>query len=321
MNLESENMKRQWLEAAEESRNARLNCKRLLDRCTELEYELSQQKKLNEVSARSTLGTLPEENKFLKTAHERLIREMNAQREITAKMTDQCNASTAKLKMREEQLTLFQELENSLRNQNGLIIEEIEFSRKQVSETDQRIANLEKENEDLKQALQDEQENYRTQLLAVDKKLKSLDEDTQFAKWIPTSVEKIKRQEKRIKKQMEILGQGQAGLRQFIDELISDLSLAIKLSPLSDLLKLTEHELKKLEIEVKKTPISDPTRKSMEIALGQLIEQRDFLKETTDASSQIWVEKIQKMRKFSEDFRLEELPPLPSILEIETVPK
>jgi hypothetical protein len=83
------------------------------------------------------------------------------------------------------------------------------------------------------------------------------------------------------------------------------------LNPVQDLLKVTEYEMNKLEIELKKTPTSSPSRSSLENTMEQLIEQKNFLRSISDVSSGVFETKIARLREFARDFRIEEIPPLP----------
>ena len=63
-------------------------------------------------------------------------------------------------------------------------------------------------------------------------------------------------------------------------KLSAEIQEAVRLHPLKDYYNLTCKEVIRVEIELKKTPTSSPNRKSLEKAMEQLINQREYLKGT-----------------------------------------
>ena len=88
------------------------------------------------------------------------------------------------------------------------------------------------------------------------------------------------------------------------------------MNPTADLLKITEYELGRVEIEMKKTPTSSPSRRVLEENFEDLIQQRNFLRTVREASDREAQSKLTRLQDILSDERLDEIPPPPPVGEI-----
>lgn len=94
-------------------------------------------------------------------------------------------------------------------------------------------------------------------------------------------------------------------------QLAGEIHAARSMNPLEDYLKLTEFELSKIELQLKKTPTLSSERPKLEKFLGQMTEQRDFLLQVIEQSKANLDQQSKKLAKIVEAARLSPLPPLP----------
>lgn len=95
--------------------------------------------------------------------------------------------------------------------------------------------------------------------------------------------------------------------RQLADEVRS----ARTLSPLKDYLSLTEFEMSKTELQLKKTPTISLERARLESVLTQLHEQREFLKKSISKSRTQLDEQAANLLKIARSLKAGTIPPLP----------
>jgi predicted RNase H-like nuclease (RuvC/YqgF family) len=121
----------------------------------------------------------------------------------------------------------------------------------------------------------------------------------------------ISSQEERLRNYAQALSQEKHCVRQFARQLAEQIEMARNLPPLKDYLSLTEFELSKLELQLKKTPTSSPARPELEQGLSQLIQQRDFLRSVIDASRADIERQAAVIIKIAKEETLVPCPPLP----------
>lgn len=93
--------------------------------------------------------------------------------------------------------------------------------------------------------------------------------------------------------------------------LADEIRAATTLAPLKDYLALTEFELGKVEILLRKTPVISIERPRLEANFNQMIEQRDFLK-TAIANSQRQLDhQAMQLMKIARPEKLSPIPPMP----------
>ena len=168
--------------------------------------------------------------------------------------------------------------------------------------------------EKVKKEVQAVQEKYQSQFATLKGELDQLKlENKMKAESIAKTKQIQQARQERLKTYAERVNQEKTTLASFTEGLKQEMTLAAKMNPVKDLLKLTEFELGKLEIELMKTPTSSPIRRNLEAGVDELVQQKRFLSGVLSDSENEWNQKIQKLIELSRDFRLETLPPLPPI--------
>jgi DNA repair exonuclease SbcCD ATPase subunit len=122
---------------------------------------------------------------------------------------------------------------------------------------------------------------------------------------------RIKRHEERLRVYAEALEAGKETLRDFARQLAQELREAGTLHPLQDYLAATERELSKVERELRKTPDSAPARHGLEQSFASIIDQRDFLRASIEASRKLIERQAEKVLGIALSPDLEPMPPTP----------
>ena len=198
------------------------------------------------------------------------------------------------------QLQLFQELEGSLRDQQEALGAEAAYLRQEKEQAEERIQSLIAENERLSSRI--------TEL--------SASERPSVFNGSGASNESLFRKEIRLENYAKRLRSGQTLVRETLNEALVELETAMAMNPTADLLKITEYELGRVEIEMKKTPTSSPTRRILEENFEDLIQQRNFLRNVREASEQEAQAKLSRLQGILTDERLDEIPPPPPVGDI-----
>ena len=183
------------------------------------------------------------------------------------------------------QLQLFQELESSLRDQQEALGAEAAY--------------LRQENEKLNARIVEESSQMRPAIQAAN-----------------TSSDSLIKKEHRLEGYAKRLRSGQALVREALNEALVELETAMTLNPTADLLKITEYELGRVEIEMKKTPTSSPSRRVLEENFEDLIQQRNFLRNIREVSEKEAQSKVARLQEILSDERLDDIPPPPPVGEI-----
>lgn len=198
------------------------------------------------------------------------------------------------------QLQLFQELEGSLREQQEVLATESAYLRQEKDQSEERIRELTAENE----------------------RLSALLEAQTVAQVIPefrtgnASLDELLKKESRLEGYARRLRSGQALVRETLNEALVELETAFQMNPTSDLLKITEYELGRVEIEMKKTPTSSPSRRVLEENFEDLIQQRNFLRNIREVGEKETQTKLARLQEILSDERLDDIPPPPPVGEI-----
>lgn len=101
--------------------------------------------------------------------------------------------------------------------------------------------------------------------------------------------------------------------QRIVSQLAREIQQAITLHPLNDYLSVTEKEISRLEWELKITPTLSGNRKSLEISIGMLIEQRDYLKLLISKSENLLLSKSSSLERILNSGLLTETPPMPPL--------
>ena len=94
-------------------------------------------------------------------------------------------------------------------------------------------------------------------------------------------------------------------------QLAEEIHSARTLNPLKDYLSLTEFELSRIELQLKKTPTVSLDRPRLEACLSQMHEQREFLKSAIAKSKRQLDEQAASLLKIARGQKVGAIPPLP----------
>jgi hypothetical protein len=143
----------------------------------------------------------------------------------------------------------------------------------------------------------------------ADKILSALTE--QEARIAQERTEKLEIQSERLRRYAEALNQEKDWIRTTAAQMEEEIRNASTLHPLRDYLVLTEKEVTRVEIELKRTPTSAPQRSSLEDVFGQLVAQREFLRTVMEASEKEAQARADRLAKIRMDGRSAPVPPHP----------
>ena len=121
----------------------------------------------------------------------------------------------------------------------------------------------------------------------------------------------LKRKEERLVRYATNLNSWRSQTKSLCTQLIKEIEAARAMHPLKDYLALTELELTKVEAQLIKTPTGAAERAELELCVGQLIDQRNFLKSTLERSLRQFEKQVQTLVKMFESENLSPLPPPP----------
>ena len=121
----------------------------------------------------------------------------------------------------------------------------------------------------------------------------------------------LERQEEQLRVYATSLSNTRNEVKEFSKELVSDIEATRTLHPLNDYLALTEFELSKIELQLKKTPTVSSDRPKLETCLEQLMTQRNFLRSTIDSSHKENEKRASIILKIAESSNLPYIPPPP----------
>lgn len=132
-------------------------------------------------------------------------------------------------------------------------------------------------------------------------------------KEIQDTRQKLEKREAQLQSYAMILAKEKETLAKNADHLAAELRNAQALHPLRDYLELTERELMRLDIQLKKTPVASPDRAQLEAFVDQLIEQKKFLETVIEASHQSLVEQAGTLKGMTavENTKTTGVPSLP----------
>jgi chromosome segregation ATPase len=136
-------------------------------------------------------------------------------------------------------------------------------------------------------------------------------EENAEAKAIEKKRIQLDRREERLRLYADSLSAQKAEFQQISKQLAEEIHQARTLHPLKDYLSLTEFELSKIELQLKKTPTSSMDRPALEATLTQMMEQRDFLRTTIDASQKELSQHASVVFRLGDDDGLVATPPPP----------
>ncbi len=244
----------------------------------------------------------------LKGVQKRISEDAIRQRTQTEHLSKVAQEQAKQIQAMSIQLQLFQELESSLRDQQEVIATESAYLRQENESSEGRIQSLMADNEKLKSRIAELESAPR---VAEFKFAGSLAGSSSAS-----SLDELSRKEIRLEGYARRLRSGQTMVREALNEALVELETAMRMNPTADLLKITEYELGRVEIEMKKTPTSSPSRRVLEENFEDLIQQRNFLRTVREASDKEAQSKLTRLQDILSDERLDEIPPPPPVGEI-----
>ncbi len=117
--------------------------------------------------------------------------------------------------------------------------------------------------------------------------------------------------EKQIEQFVAFNNQEKSKYQKVINQLAQEIHQAITLHPLKDYLVATEKELSRVERDLKKTPTSSHHRKDLEVALDQLIQQRDDIRFLITKTEGVFTNHLGSLERIARSGVLQQTPPLP----------
>ncbi|MBS1963536.1 MAG: hypothetical protein JST04_15075 [Bdellovibrionales bacterium] len=124
--------------------------------------------------------------------------------------------------------------------------------------------------------------------------------------------ERIDEQSERLRRYAEALNREKEWIRATAAQMEEEIRGAAAMHPLNDYFLLTEKEVTRTEIELKRTPASSPTRAKLEEVFAQLVAQREFLRTVMEASATEAEARADRLAKIRADSRSAPVPPHPS---------
>ncbi len=244
----------------------------------------------------------------LKGIQKRISEDAVRQRTQTEHLSKVAQEQAKQIQAMSIQLQLFQELESSLRDQQEVIATESAYLRQENESSECRIQSLMADNEKLKARIAELESAPRV----AEFKFTGSSAGSSSA----SSLDELSRKEIRLEGYARRLRSGQTMVREALNEALIELETAMRMNPTADLLKITEYELGRVEIEMKKTPTSSPSRRVLEENFEDLIQQRNFLRTVREASDREAQSKLTRLQDILSDERLDEIPPPPPVGEI-----
>lgn len=122
----------------------------------------------------------------------------------------------------------------------------------------------------------------------------------------------MERHEARLRAYITGLGNARNQIKQVAQQLFEEVEAGQAVHPLKDYLALTEFELTKLEVELKKTPMSSADRPRLETCVKDMVEQREFLKGLIDAARHQIDGYVQILSGVVKEDLLGPVPPIPA---------
>jgi len=128
---------------------------------------------------------------------------------------------------------------------------------------------------------------------------------------LKAEAERIAENSERVRRYAETLNKEKEWIRETAAKMEEEIRTAATLHPLRDYLLLTEKEVVRVEIELKRMPTSSPARAGLEEVFGQLVTQREFLRTVMEASAVEARERADRLNAIQGDARSAPVPPHP----------
>lgn len=121
----------------------------------------------------------------------------------------------------------------------------------------------------------------------------------------------ITAREKQLTQYAEMINKTKQDLKEQITRIDYELQMAKNVNPINDYLKITEREIRRIDLQLKKTPAISKERIRLEECLDELFEQRDFLMNSSKKTTTNIDQRRHKLQKLLSIDSLQPSPPLP----------
>ncbi len=121
----------------------------------------------------------------------------------------------------------------------------------------------------------------------------------------------ISSQESHFSQYVQMVNAAKQDLKNQISKMDQEIQLSLRLNPLKDYMKMTEREIDRVDLQLKKTPTLSSDRTRLETYLDDLFEQRIFLKENIRKISQDVEKRRGQLSEIYKSAALSTTPPMP----------
>ena len=212
-----------------------------------------------------------------------------------------CKNQATEIQILKEIETIFRDRCRVQAEQLNRLEQELKESKLQTETSQMRCSRLEKTVRE-----QEEQLSMLRELLTSQESRNAIEEKTLEKKSI-----QLERQEEQLRVYATSLSTTRNSVKEFSKELVQDIQATRSIHPLKDYLSLTEFELAKVELQLKKTPTASTERPKLESCLEQLLEQRNFLRSTIETSQKENEQRAALIHKIADGQKLPYVPPPP----------
>lgn len=126
-----------------------------------------------------------------------------------------------------------------------------------------------------------------------------------------TQKQAIENKEKQLRFFVDSLNANKTETREQLNVLFNELQLFKTMNPMADYLKVTLREIKRVELQLAKTPTISPDRARLEECLVDLVEQREFLRTNLERFQTDFEQKLKKLTTMMGGDALTLVPPPP----------
>ncbi len=150
-----------------------------------------------------------------------------------------------------------------------------------------------------------EAEENLVQLASTEKNIKGLEDK------IAEREQALDLREQQFSHYVQLVNHAQEELRSAVSRLDQEMQLSINLNPLKDFIKITEREIDRIDLQLKKTPTISPERIRLETYMDELFEQRVFLKDNIRKINQEADKRRSQLAEIYKSTSLSAVPPMP----------
>jgi chromosome segregation ATPase len=273
---------------------------------------------------------LEEECKFLKNTAELRQKDFTLLQELEAELNRRCSEQSgvlsdlqeahsemiSRLTETDELLQMEKQKRHDISSQLDQVLRLYQGLKRRLKDKTKSCSNLSEtvkfQTSEIKRLNEFEEIN-KHQRIEINQLQKTLEIREEQAQELTTRVLQLQRYEKRLENYLGNLNAQKIQLKQLAAHLAEEVEAARTIHPLKDYLSLTEFEIAKLELQLKKTPTSSPERPQLEECITQLSHQKEFLKSIISDSVQKLEEQALTIRQISQDPNLAPIPPSPPL--------